>query len=101
MKFVGEAASADYEASAIYPGEFIIRSGYEPEQFFNADETGFFWKRMPSTIFISNNENTAPGFNACKYRLRLLLCANAGGNMIKPIHKSLNARAVKGKSNVM
>jgi len=41
----------------------IEQGGYTPEQVFNADEIGLFWKRMPSRIFLSKNEKTAPGFS--------------------------------------
>jgi len=70
-----------------------------PEQVFNADETGLFWKRMPSRTFLSKNEKTAPGFKAAKHRLTLLLCADACGFMMKSmvVYESLNPRAFKGK----
>ncbi|XP_050063106.1 tigger transposable element-derived protein 1-like [Aphis gossypii] len=102
VKLVGESASADHLAAKNFPLELknvIEQGGYTPEQVFNADETGLFWKRMPSRTFLSKNEKTAPGFKAAKDRLTLLLCANACGFMMKPmvVYKSLNPRAFKGK----
>jgi hypothetical protein len=47
---------------------------------FNLDETGLFWKRMPSRTFISVQEKTTPAFKASKDRLTLLLGGNASGN---------------------
>lgn len=63
VKIVGESASADHAAASQYPTklkEFIESEGYKPEQVFNADETGMFWKRMPAHTFISENEKSAP-----------------------------------------
>ncbi|GFY78459.1 jerky protein homolog-like [Trichonephila inaurata madagascariensis] len=47
----GESASADKEAAEEYClkfQEFIETEGYRPQQIFNCDETGLFWKRMPN-----------------------------------------------------
>ena len=50
-----EAASADTLAAETYVNEtfkkIISKGGYEPQQVFNMDETGLFWKRMPSRTF--------------------------------------------------
>lgn len=48
LKLVGESASADHEAARIFPAELaahIENKGYNPDQVFNADETGLFWKK--------------------------------------------------------
>lgn len=102
VKLVGEAASADHKAAEEFPSEFkkIVEEGeFCAEQVFNADESGLFWKRMPSRTFLSKSEKTAPGFKAAKDRLTLLFCANASGFMIKTmiVYKSQNPRALKGK----
>ncbi|CAM5145614.1 unnamed protein product [Eretmochelys imbricata] len=50
MQTTGEAASANEEASKAYPEQLkkiIEEKGYLPEQVFNADKTGLFWKKMP------------------------------------------------------
>ncbi|CAB0044839.1 unnamed protein product, partial [Trichogramma brassicae] len=47
----GESASADHEAARTFPQhirEIIAAKHYVPDQIFNCDETGLFWKRMPS-----------------------------------------------------
>ena len=66
----GEIASADTaEAEAFVNNKFkaiIEEGGYKPEQVFNMDETGLFWKRMPSRTFIMQEESKAPGFKAHK-----------------------------------
>lgn len=33
----------------------IDKSGYTGEHMYNVDETGLFWKRMPSRTFICSN----------------------------------------------
>ncbi|KYO26331.1 hypothetical protein Y1Q_0005051 [Alligator mississippiensis] len=46
----GEAANADVEAAEKFVDQFdeiIEKGGYRPEQIFNVDETGLFWKKMP------------------------------------------------------
>lgn len=104
LKLAGEAASADHEAAKRYPAELaahIATKGYLPDQVFNADETGLFWKKMPSRTFISRDQRTAPGFKAAKDRLTLLFCANASGDFkCKPmlVYRALNPRALKGKN---
>jgi hypothetical protein len=77
----------------------IIARGYKPEQVFNLDDISLFWTRMPSSIFISKEEKTAPGFKAAKDRLTVLLCGNAKGDFkCKPllVCHSHTPRALKG-----
>lgn len=104
IKLLGESASADHEEANKFPAtlqEIIEARGYSPQQVFNADETGLFWKKMPNRTFLSKSERTAPGFKVAKDRVSLLLCANASGDCkIKPmmIYRSQNPRALKGKN---
>ncbi|XP_064421091.1 tigger transposable element-derived protein 1-like [Latimeria chalumnae] len=104
VKLVGEIASADHDAAEKYPPQLkklIEEKGYRPEQVFNADETGLFWKRMPSRIFLSKQERSAPEFKVAKDRLTLLLCGNAAGDFIvKPmlLYRALNPHALKGQN---
>ena len=75
--------------------------GYLPEQVFNNDETGLFWKKMPTRTFISQRKSKAAGFKAAKDQVSLLLCANAGEDfMVKTmmLYHSLNPRALKNKN---
>lgn len=62
----------------------IEEGGYKPEQVFNMDETGLFWKKMPSRTYIMQEEAKAPGFKAQKDRVTLVMCGNAASFMIKP-----------------
>lgn len=104
VKLDGGAAAADQEAAKEFLTEFekvIEVKGYKPEQVFNADETGLFWKKMPNRTYISREECTAPGFKAAKDRVTLLLCGNAAGDFkCKPmlVYRAENPRALKGKT---
>ncbi|XP_005608571.1 tigger transposable element-derived protein 1 [Equus przewalskii] len=80
----------------------IIQEGeYTPQQVFNVDETGLYWKRMPEGTFISMEEKAEPGFKSSKDRLMLLLGGNAAGDFkLKPllVYHSENPKALKGYS---
>ncbi|XP_069822087.1 tigger transposable element-derived protein 1-like [Dendropsophus ebraccatus] len=97
----GEAASSDAKAAEAFTAEFkelIDAECYLPQQVFNCDETGLFWKKMPRRTYISEEENAKPGHKPMKDRLTLLLCANASGDLkVKPllVYHSENPRAFK------
>ena len=103
LRIKGEVASADEEAARIYPeklAKIIKDGGYCAHQIFNADETGLFWKKMPTRTYIAKSEKSASGFKAAKDRVTLLLCSNASGDrMLKPllVNRSSKPRALKGK----
>ncbi|XP_064101254.1 tigger transposable element-derived protein 1-like [Macrobrachium nipponense] len=96
----GEAASADVKAAEEFVktfAEFVEAEGYIPQQIFNCDETGLFWK-MPRRTYITEEEKKMPGHKPMKDRLTLALCANASGDCkIKPllVYHSENPRAFK------
>lgn len=102
VRIQGEAASADDAAAEAFPGklaEIIAKGGYTNKQVFNIDETGLFWKIMPSRTYLAKEEKSMPGFKASKDRLTLLLGANASGDFkLKPllIYHFENPRAMKG-----
>ena len=78
--------------------ELIEANGYIPQQVFNCDETGLFWKKMPNRTYITAEEKIMPGHKPMKDRLTLALCANASGDCkIKPllVYHSENPRAFK------
>ncbi|XP_066970842.1 tigger transposable element-derived protein 1-like [Macrobrachium rosenbergii] len=89
LKVPSKTASADEKAAKIFRiglTEIIREGGYLPEQVFNVDETGLFWKRMPSRTYISKEEKSAPGHKVSKERLTLLLGGNASGDLkLKPL----------------
>ncbi|XP_051784390.1 tigger transposable element-derived protein 1-like [Erpetoichthys calabaricus] len=99
----GEAASADIKAAEDYLKTFagiIAAEGYIPQQVFNCDETGLFWKKMPRRTYITAEEKRIPGHKPMKDRLTLALCANASSDCkIKPllVYHSENPRAFKSQ----
>jgi hypothetical protein len=104
LKLIGDAAAADLFPAENFPAQLqaaIEEHCYLPQQVFNLDETGLFWKRMPSRTFISAQEKTAPGFKSSKDRLTLLLGGKASGDYkTKPlmVYRSENQRALKAYS---
>lgn len=52
---------------------------YLPQQEFSIDETGLFWERMPSRMFVSV-QKVALGFKASEDHCMLVLGGNASGN---------------------
>jgi hypothetical protein len=44
-----------------YPSEFkrlVDESNYHPDLVFNVDETGLYWKRLPSRTYIASEERS-------------------------------------------
>jgi hypothetical protein len=79
IKITGEVASTHSEEAiqfVPYLRNLIEECGYSKQQVFNVDETGLYWKWMPSWTYITKEEKMASGFKASKDRLTLLL----GGN---------------------
>ena len=97
----GEASSSDTKAAEDFVKVFaniVNEEGYLPQQIFNCDETGLFWKKMPRRTFITSEEKKMPGHKPMKDRLTLALCANASGDLkVKPllVYHSENPRAFK------
>ncbi|XP_066457664.1 tigger transposable element-derived protein 1-like [Eleutherodactylus coqui] len=55
IKVTGEAASADMVAAQELPAtlkEIIKEGAFSPQQIFNVDETGLYWKKMPDRTYI-------------------------------------------------
>ena len=96
-----EAASADKNAAEAYIcetfDEIIAKGEYRPEQVFNMDKTGLYWKQMPSQKILFKDKEKASAFKACKDHVTLLMCSNAVGFLLNPalIYKSRSPRALK------
>ncbi|XP_028654700.1 tigger transposable element-derived protein 1-like [Erpetoichthys calabaricus] len=78
-----EGASADKDAANDFVtefGEFVEAEGFVPQQVFNCDETGLFWKKTPNSTYISQEEKALPGHKPMKDRLTLLFCGYASGD---------------------
>jgi len=39
--------------------DFVDREGFIPEQVFNCDERGLFWKKMPKRTYITREEKAS------------------------------------------
>lgn len=75
-----------------------VVEGYELKDIFNADETGVFYRAMPSKSLVVRGE-TCSGGKKSKHRLTLLLACSATGEKLKPfiIGHSKKPRCFKGK----
>ncbi|XP_034954627.2 tigger transposable element-derived protein 1-like [Zootoca vivipara] len=86
---LGEAASANKEDANRFVLAFkdcVEAEGFLPQQVFNCDEAGLFWKKMPKNTYITKEEKSLPGHKPMKDRLTLLLCGNASGDFkLKPL----------------
>jgi len=83
--------------------DYVKANGFIPQQLFNCDKTGLFWKKMPRRTYITEEEKALPGHKPMKDRLTLLLCGNASEDFkIKPllVYHSENLRVFK-KNNVI
>ena len=77
--------------------DYVKANGFIPQQVFNCDETGLFWKKMPRRTYITEEEKALPGHKPMD-RLTLLLRGNASGDFkIKPllVYHSENPRVFK------
>lgn len=77
VKLSGESASADAEEARKYPVKLkeIIENGeYTAEQIFNADETGLYWKKLPTRTYITMKQKSVPGLKMAKDRITLQQC---------------------------
>lgn len=107
LSIQGEKLSADECAMVefCYELESVIKEhSLRPAQIYNADETGVYWKSMPTRTLASENEKSAPGYKIKKDRLTVLCCANASGEhkmKLTVIGKSKSPRAFKNMNKNM
>ena len=100
-KIHGERSSADISAAEtwltnVLPGEL---SGYSPDSIYNADETAWFYKALPTGTL---NERGKPvfGYKQNKDRITLLFIVNQTGTdkQLFIIGKYANPRCFRGNS---
>jgi hypothetical protein len=97
----GEAASADMVAAWEFTEMLQEITGevtYLPEEVFNVDETGLYWKRIPDQSYISKEEKLMPGYKAAKDRLTPLFSGNVSSDLklkLLLVYHSENPKALK------
>ncbi|XP_071036632.1 tigger transposable element-derived protein 2-like [Parasteatoda tepidariorum] len=82
LSICGDRAEADTEAAEklIEDFEELIRNDdSSPEQVYNADETGLFWRYVPRKTLAAAEEKNPTGVKDCKVRMTIMACANAAG----------------------
>ncbi|XP_066152183.1 jerky protein homolog-like [Euwallacea fornicatus] len=104
LKICGEKLSND--ESAVTPFIAKLRQVIEahdllPQQIYNADESGLFWKLLPDKTLVHSNEAMAPGRKSRKERITFLACTNGDGTQklrLLVIGKAKNPRPYKNKT---
>ena len=86
---MGEKRSADVQSIQPFIEMLyrMIQENYlQLEQLYNADETGLYWRVLPTTTLASAREKEAPGVKKSKDRVTLLGCVNATGqHKLQPV----------------
>lgn len=84
FKLHGEKAAADHESAENWINNTFsgLIENYHPDDIFNADETGLFWKALPSgTLAVAGSQPT--GGKTPKDRMTVLFLCNATGTLKK------------------
>lgn len=85
VKLVGESASVNYESAAQWMISLDpVLKEYEPKNIFNVDETGLFFKCMPSKTYKFKEDPCSGGKNS-KERVTVLVGANMDGTEKLPL----------------
>ncbi len=101
MSRQGESLSADTSSVADFQRKLLGKmeeEGYALNQIFNADETGLWWRLMPSKSLVHFGEKQEKKFKKAKERVTIMGCANATGLCKLPltfIHTSAKPRCFK------
>ena len=97
----GESLSGDKVGADSFVREFqdiISSENLTQDQIYNADESGLFYRLLPSKTLASRLDDSAKGFKRSKDRVTIMACANASGRHKFPlllIGKSKNPRPLK------
>ncbi|KAK9892255.1 hypothetical protein WA026_019057 [Henosepilachna vigintioctopunctata] len=102
----GEKLSADVSAVEPFKLKFLKKieeMNLVPDQVYNADESGLFWRVLRNKTLGHAGENTAPGRKMSKVRITFMPCSNASGShkiKLLVIGKSNKPRAFKTCQNL-
>ena len=98
----GTKLKGDETAASEFCGnfqEFVERESLQPEQIYGADQTGLFWKCLPSRTLALETEQSSSGYRSSRERIIIMCCANATGlhklNLCV-VGKAKKPRAFKG-----
>ncbi|KAG7167594.1 Tigger transposable element-derived protein 1-like 8 [Homarus americanus] len=97
----GEEASADRVAAREFPPflrEIMEEGQYTDDQVFNMDESGLFWKKLPSKTFLVKNASKCRGRKLQKECITVLFTTNASGTCklkLSVIHTARKPHAYK------
>ncbi|KAG7171110.1 Tigger transposable element-derived protein 1-like 80 [Homarus americanus] len=97
----GEESSADRVAAREFPPflrEIMEEGQYTDDQVFNMDESGLFWKKLPSKTFFVKNASKCRGRKLQKERITVLFTTNASGTCklkLSVIHTARKPHAYK------
>lgn len=98
-KVTGESKSVNLDVCNRWTEDLpTLLEGYDPENIYNADETGLFFKCLPDKTF-TFREDDCHGGKQSRERLTLLHCANMTGTDKLPllvIGKAKQPRCFKG-----
>lgn len=106
LKSCGEKLSADSQAAEEFIEEFsklVQKENLSPEQVYNMDETGLFWRYFPRNTLATSDETAPTGVKDAKERVTVAVCSNAAGThkcKLMVISKSAHPRALKGSKNL-
>jgi hypothetical protein len=101
LKACGEKLSADDDAAENFVdffADYVKEEGLTPDQIYNADETGLFWRCLPRDTLVCADETNPSGFKEARERVTVLVCSNAAGTHqceLLVISKSKNPRPLK------
>ena len=74
----------------------FLRLNLSYDQVHNGDESGLFWKMLPSKTIAAQYEKSAPGYKSSKERLTIMTCSNETG--IHKIKLTVIGKAKKPRS---
>lgn len=99
-KHHGEAASADSQSAEEFKQNVLplLLQKYALEDIYNADETGLFYKALPTGSYVAGSQASS-GFKTPKERITLLFITNCIGTnkYVYAIGKYKNPRCFRGK----
>lgn len=103
LSLQGEKLSANREASSDfipYFNNFIEERQLTLHQIFNCDETGLYFRLMPTKTLAASFERSADGRKESKERVTVNACANASGSIKLPLQLIGKAKRPRCFKNV-